>query len=144
VIDLVFLPTESILFDTHAILPDNRGPSDHAPLVFTAQGPDSRVPLTRWCIPRDSKEEEAFLKEASASLLALAPPAGGLSTRVGGGGSGHLLRLLFGVGKPRQGILPRQALERVVFGGVPGCPLQVLVDPGSWGLETLQARYARC
>jgi hypothetical protein len=73
VIDLVFLPTESILFDTHAILPDHRGPSDHAPLVFTAQGPDSRVPLTRWCIPRDSKEEEAFLQEASASLLALAP-----------------------------------------------------------------------
>jgi hypothetical protein len=73
VIDLMFLPTESILFDTHAILPNNRGLSDHAPLVFTAQGPDSRVPLTCWCIPRDSKEEEAFLKEASAQYFTLPP-----------------------------------------------------------------------
>jgi hypothetical protein len=71
VIDLVFLPADVVLFDMHAILPDRWGTSNHAPLVFFADGPDSQVPVTRWSLPRGSEEEEAYLKEASESLSAL-------------------------------------------------------------------------
>jgi hypothetical protein len=73
VIDLVFLPVEVTLFSTHSILPDKRGPYDHAPLVFDADGPDSRVPATRWSLAWGSKEEEAYLAEVSLSLQSLAP-----------------------------------------------------------------------
>jgi hypothetical protein len=72
VIDLVFLPVEVTLFSTHTVLPDKRGTSDHAPLVFAADGPDSRVPATRWSLAQGSKEEEAYLAEVSLSLQTLA------------------------------------------------------------------------
>jgi hypothetical protein len=72
VIDLVFLPVEVTLFSTHTILPDRRGTSDHAPLVFNADGLDSQVSATRWSLAQGSKEEEAYLTEVSLSLQTLA------------------------------------------------------------------------
>ena len=45
VIDLIFVRDELSLQIVHHILPDDRGPSDHAPLIVTVPGPDSLVPV---------------------------------------------------------------------------------------------------
>src|SRR6202171_835956 len=61
VIDLMFLKSDWVLRLAHSILPDDRGTSDHAPLVIDVPAPGSEVLVTRWSLKRDSDEEVVYL-----------------------------------------------------------------------------------
>src|SRR6202790_5117279 len=71
VIDLMFVREDLSLVYQHTIVPEGRGPSDHAPLVISIPAPDSLVPVTRWLLPRDSDAEFDYLVEVRSALAPL-------------------------------------------------------------------------
>ena len=71
VIDLLFVHMEEVVTLHHRILTEERGPSDHAPLVISFLAPGMAVPATKWSIKPGSDEEGDFLTEVQAKFLAL-------------------------------------------------------------------------
>src|ERR1700733_1396038 len=71
VIDLMFVLDTEALAVRHSIEPEERGTSDHPPLIIILSAPGSQVPVTKWGIRKDSDEEASFLGDVASGLQAL-------------------------------------------------------------------------
>jgi hypothetical protein len=63
VIDLMFVANYVAVAMSHEICPEDRGSSDHAPLVVVVPGSSSLVPVTKWSITPGSDEELAYRRQ---------------------------------------------------------------------------------
>ena len=68
VIDLIFLHSGSTEFNNHSIHPDWHLLSDHAPLTIMVPITEEFITLSKLSILKESEEEVAFIKEASAII----------------------------------------------------------------------------
>ena len=71
VIDLMFLCSGSSKLNNHAIYPEWWLTSDHAPLMITISIAEELVLTFKFSLPKNSKEEEAFIKEAALVFKSL-------------------------------------------------------------------------
>ena len=65
VIDLMFLCSGSSKLNNHMIHPEWWLTSNHAPLMITIPIIEKLVPTSKFSLPKNNKEEEAFIKEAA-------------------------------------------------------------------------------
>jgi len=63
VLDLVFMNLNNSGFNKHTLNPDIRLPSDHVPLFIEIGIKEENVDVTFKAIKKDSKEEEAFIRD---------------------------------------------------------------------------------
>ena len=63
VLDLVFMNPNNPGFNKHILNPDIRLPSDHVPLIIEVGIKEENVNITFKAIKKDSKEEEAFIRD---------------------------------------------------------------------------------
>jgi hypothetical protein len=71
VIDLMSVANYVAVATSHKICPEDRGSSDHAPLVIVVPGSSSLVPVTKWSITPGSDEELAYCGEVLGALQPL-------------------------------------------------------------------------
>jgi len=68
VIDLIFLRSGSTELNNHSIHPDWHLSSNHTPLMIMIPIAEEFIASSKLSIPKGSKEEAAFIKEASAII----------------------------------------------------------------------------
>ena len=68
VIDLIFLYSGSTELNNHLIYPDWHLSSNHTPLTITIPIAEEFITSSKLSIPKESKEEITFIKEASAII----------------------------------------------------------------------------
>ena len=68
VIDLIFLHSRSTKLNNHLIHPDWHLSSDHTLLIVTIPITEEYITSSKLLIPKKSKEEAAFVKEAIAII----------------------------------------------------------------------------
>ena len=71
VINLMFLHSSSSELNNHAIHPEWWLTSDHAPLTITIPITEKLVLTSKFLLPKNSEEEEAFIKEAALVFKSL-------------------------------------------------------------------------
>ena len=71
VIDLMFLHSHSSKLNNHMIHPKWHLTSNHAPLKITIPITEELIPTFKFLIPKNSKEEEAFIRKAALVFKSL-------------------------------------------------------------------------
>jgi hypothetical protein len=71
VIDLMFVANYVAVATSHEICPEDRGSSDHAPLIVVVPGSSSLVLVTKWSITPGSDKELAYCGEVLEALQPL-------------------------------------------------------------------------